>query len=371
MRVATMAIDHYGNYGNNLQKYALQRALKNFVDFTELLWKNPTDFFPETLQLGFMNNPIPRNCDEISRQKYIFREAIRLNKMKEFENRYIKVRFDLPYLEDIADDYDFFIVGSDQVWNPYGLGRDPKYFLNFVPREKRISYAASISVPAIPEELKEFFKRGISGFDYVSVREEKSVEIIKELTGQDALLVLDPVMLLTPKEWLEIAQKPSWFNEKYQRGYILTYYLRNNPPKFIQETAKKLNLPVINLLDWDNYWHYITSPEEFVYLFSKASLIFTNSFHGLVFSILFKRPFMNFESENDPEAIKFTTRIPGLLKMFGLEDRIITSEKNCTTEELFEIDYSTLDKVLPQERRKSFEFLSNALGVKMKEAQTK
>lgn len=352
-----MAIDDYVNYGNNLQKYALQKTLKKFADFVELLWHTDIKFFPETGEISYFLNPIPQNCDKISRQQYIFREVVRINKMKEFETRYIKVRFDLPYLEEIADDYDFFIVGSDQVWQPQWTA--PKFFLNFVPREKRISYAASISAPEIPNNKKNLFKTGISGFNYLSVREEKSVEIIKELTGQDALLVLDPTMLLTPKEWLEIAQKPVWLNEKYQRGYILTYYLRNNPPKFIQETAKKLNLPVINLLDWNNYWHYITSPEEFVYLFSKASLIFTNSFHGTAFSILFKRPFMNVEVDS---AKNMSTRIPGLLKMFGLENKTMSIEENYSIKSFFEIDYRDCDKILSLERNKSFKFLLNAMG---------
>lgn len=353
-----MALDYYNNYGNNLQKYALQRTLKKFADFTELLWHNPTGFFPDTMEFINTLKPIPANCDPVSRNKYILREAIRLNKMKEFENRYIKTRFDIPYLEEIADDYDFFVVGSDQVWNPSGIA--PKYFLNFAPRKKRIAYAASIAAPFIPDQLKNFFRQGISGFDYVSVREEKSVEIIKELTGQDALLLVDPTMLLTPAEWLEIAQKPSWLDEKYERGYILTYYLRGNAPANIKNLADFLKLPLINLLDWNNYWHCVIGAEEFLYLFSKASLIFTNSFHGVIFSILFRRPFMNAEVDLVP---MMSTRIPGLLKMFGLEDRIAVTEKIYDVQKLLEIDYSTRDRILPVERGKAFKFLSTALGV--------
>ena len=166
-------------------------------------------------------------------------------------------------------------------------------------------------------------------------------------------------MLLTLEEWLEIAQVPSWFNEKYQRGYILTYYLRNNPPPEIKIIAKKLNLPVINLLDWDNYWHYVTGPEEFIYLFANASLVFTNSFHGIAFSINFKKPFMNLEVD---DAKIMSTRIPGILKMFNLEDRIMTQEKRYSIHSLLEIDYSTRDKILTQERNKAFQFLLNALS---------
>ena len=357
MRVAQMTFDGYFNYGNILQKYALQHTLKKFAEVTEVLWSDPSKFILDTGKFDFLPD-IPPNTDPLNNQKYFLNEVVRVTKIKEFENRYIKTRFDIPYIEEIADDYDFFVVGSDQVWQPAWI--KPKFFLNFVPRQKKIAYAASIAAPAIPDQLKNFFKQGISGFDYISVREEKSVEIIKELTGQDALLVIDPTMTLTPQEWLEIAQKPSWLNEKYERGYILTYYLRNNPPPFVKDLAKYLNLPLINLMHWDNYWHYIISPEEFIYLFSKASLIFTHSFHGCVFSILFRRPFMNVEVDN---AQYMSTRIPGLLKMFGLEDRIMTMEKTYTSKDFLEIDYSTRDRILPLERGKAFKFLSSALGV--------
>ena len=105
MKVASMAFDDYTNYGNNLQKYALQRTLKKFVDFTELIWHSSSGFFPETTELTYFVKPIPQKIDYISRQKYIFREIVRLSKMKEFEKRYIKTRFDIPYIEEIADDF--------------------------------------------------------------------------------------------------------------------------------------------------------------------------------------------------------------------------------------------------------------------------
>ena len=95
-------------------------------------------------------------------------------------------------------------------------------------------------------------------------------------------------------------------------------------------------------------------------MFANAKLIFTNSFHGCIFSILFRRPFMNAEVDN---AQNMSTRIPGLLKMFGLEDRIMTMEKNYTAKDFLEIDYSTCDRILPLERGKAFKFLSTALGV--------
>ena len=362
MKVAQLAIDDYKNYGNNLQKYAIHTMIKKFADEVEFFWYQPNFFWVESASFPEPPKNIPAT-NFYENMRYFLREAVRLSKIKEFTDRYIKTRFNLPYLSETADEYDFFVVGSDQVWNP-GADLFPITFLPFVPREKKIAYAASISKPEIPDKLKKDFKKGISDFAHVSVREENAVKLISDLGLEPPLLVVDPVMLLTPEEWLEIARRPSWFHEKYERGYILTYYLRNSPPPEIKSVAAKLNLPVINLLDINNFNHYTIGPEEFIYLFAHASLSYSNSFHGIAFSILFKRPFVNCEYD-DSSSRGMGMRIPSLLKMFGLENRIAYTDAFHKIKSPLEIDFSVRDKVLPIERMKAFKFLSNALGVEI------
>lgn len=346
MRVAQVTMNGYFNYGNILQKLALHHTLKKFADYTEVLWFSATTLFSET-----GGNPKVQCVKHTERQdwekKFLLREAVRQSKFKDFENLHIPTRFDFPYWKDISDDYDFFVVGSDQVWNPnYG-----KIFLEFVPSKKKISYAASIGINAIPDEFKESFKDGISNFNHISVREENAVNLINELTGRTPLLVLDPVLLLTEKEWLSVAQKPTWFKEKYSRGYVLTYYLNRLPLPEVKILADKIGVPVINLLDTENYNHYTTGPAEFIWLFANASVIFTNSFHGAAFSTLFRHPFIvnNLRGKNDPRLISF-------LKLFGLEDRFNPAEP-------MKIDFTRREEVLPLEREKAFKFLSEALEV--------
>lgn len=359
MRVASLAIDDYVNYGNNLQKYALHYTLKKFVDYTEVLWLEQNNFFSETGNFTYFQSPPPNNLDFMSSQIIYLWDAVRISKMVEFTKRFMKTRFDIPYIEDIGDEYDYFIVGSDQVWRPSWFL--PKYFLDFAPNNKKIAYAASIANPEISDDKKEIFKAALMTFPKISVREEGAIKIIHELTGRDDVqLVLDPVMLLTQDEWLNVAKKPVWFDEKYSNGYVFTYYLSKEPPPEINRIAKKLGLPVVNLLDWKNYWHYITSPEEFIYLFANASLIYTNSFHGTAFSILFRKPFVNIgvNLEND-------MRLPSILKMFGMENRVATVENNFEIENLLAPDYSLRDKTLPTWREKSFKFLADALNLPM------
>lgn len=357
MKVASLTLDGYFNYGNILQKFALHYTLKKFADYTEVLFcKDGNKFHNE----GIWAFNIPGYVSKDRPQRYTYQEIVRTTKIKEFENRYIRTRFDIPYLDDIGDEYDFFVVGSDQVWNPLWI--KPKYFLNFAPNEKKIAYAASIANPEIPDDKKDFFRENLMTFPKISVREEGAVQLIKELTGRnDVQLVLDPVMLLTADEWLKVALKPSWFNEKYERGYILTYYLRKLPPPEIKDLSRKLNLPVINIWDVRNYWHYITGPEEFIYLFANATLVYTNSFHGSAFSILFRRPFVNREYIRDDFGQKMSLRIIGLVKMFGLEDRIAQRENKFEVENLLNPNYNVRDKTLPEWREKSLKFLAEAL----------
>ena len=364
MRVAQLTLTGYFNYGTMLQKFALHHTLKKFTEFTEVLWLDSPKFFSESLHANTAQCALrkARKQDPDYMELFYRREAVRQSKFKDFENLYVETRFDFPYLEDIADEYDFFVVGSDQVWNP--RWNPPYIFLEFVPHEKKVAYAASIGNPTIPDEKKELFRRGISDFNYVSVREEEAVKIINELTGQTPIVLPDPVLLLNKAEWLSVAQKPTWFKEKYQRGYVLTYYLRRLPPPEIKTLAKELDLPIINLLDAQNFNHFTVGPSEFIWLFAHASFIFTNSFHGVAFSILFKRPFFNREIGNDKSGTLMSNRMVSLLELFDLTDRRLLEEKILTAKEALTIDFSRRDEILPLERMKAFKFLSEALSIR-------
>ena len=356
MRVAQLTFNTYNNYGNVLQKYALQQTLKKFVDFTEVLWFNgnggTSNFWAETSEIP-PNKSLP----------YYLREAVKMSRFKDFDERYIKTRFNIPYIEEIADEYDFFVVGSDQVWNPKCEPVNMPFsikFLNFVPREKKIAYAASIGLKEIPAEFVKICAEGMASFNHISVRESNAVDIVKKLTGRDAELLLDPVFMLTPDEWLKVSRRPSWLNEKFERGYILTYFFGNLKLDAVENLSKKMNLPMINLLDENIFNHYTTGLEEFLYLLTNATVIFTNSFHGTALSILFRKPFFIY---NQPGswADKTSERVISLLKMFGIKDRIITDTNNLLP---FEIDFSERDKILPRERLKAFNFLTTALNSK-------
>lgn len=356
MRIAQFTLLGYYNYGQTLQRFALQHTLKKFADSVEVIWRDPMYGWGSIFVTGGKpaGQMVKHTGQRDWEKKLLPREAIRQSRFKDFENLHIETRFNVSYFEELADEYDFVVLGSEQVWHP-GFGYPYDYF-KFVPYEKKIAYAVSLGVNAIPDDKKEIFRRGVSDFKYLSVREENATQIIRELTGRDSLWVVDPVLLLTLEEWLDVAKKPPWFKEKYSRGYVLTYHLSKLPPPEIKQLADKLDLPVINLMDTENYNHYTVGPAEFIWLFANATLIFTNSFYGTAFSLLFKRPFAlnGLRGNNDP-------RLESLLKLFGLEDRMTALADPLA------IDFSRREEVLPVEKAKAFKYLSEALGVEPRE----
>lgn len=352
MRIAQITLNVYDNFGNMLQKFALHYALKKFADFVEVLWHHstkpfaPQEYESDRLRTGNLKDAVFK--------------SVRQNKIKEFNDANIRTRFNLPYLEEIADEYDFFVVGSDQVWNP--KFKFPGRFLEFVPREKRIAYAASITLTELPEDVQENYRKRISEIPYVSVREREGCDLVEKLTGKRPLQVLDPVFLLNSNEWREIAKRPFWLNQKkYERGYVLSYFLDGEMPKKIKALAKKLGLPVINLLDMKNFNQYITGIEEFLYLIDHATLFCTGSFHGMAFALIFKCPFIVYRTKHLKDN-RFS-RIGSLLNLFNLSERTTNLKLEIDLADPLKIDFTRRDEVLPIERVKAFTFLAEALGV--------
>ena len=342
MRIAQLTLDGYENYGQVLQRYALQRVLKNFTESVEVLWHQRGKYFPpQVLEL---------NRYSLGNKRDAAFNSVRRNKIKEFNDANICTRFDVPYLEDLADEYDFFVVGSDQVWNPkkYFKGR----FLEFAPRRKRIAYAASIAVSELPDDVKDYYREKISEMPYVSLREKEGVDFVEKLTGKKPLLVVDPVFLLTTEDWRKLSKRPAWLNKKiYDNGYIMTYFFNGTPPRSIEIFANELNLPLINMYNINNFDHYITGIEEFLYLIDHATLIDTQSFHGTAFATIFERPFISRGNNS---------RVKTLLELFNLNERVLDTKLKIN-DDVLKIDFTRRDEVLPFERAKAFKFLSEAL----------
>lgn len=355
MRKIGLVTINNSNYGNRLQNYAVQEELKK-LENNPVTIKNISLMNKKTNFLNYFLRNIKHIykrhdfIDKKEREKFF----IEFNKNIHFS----KNTFNWFKLKDIKE-YDFFITGSDQVWNPkYGRLTDFD-LLTFTIPEKRISYAASFGVSEIGEQYYKKLESELKYFKAISVREESGKKIVENATKRrDVEVLVDPTMLLTSKEWDKVAKKPEQLKTD---KYILNYFLgelSEERKKEIQRIADENNCEIINILD-KNSPFYETGPSEFLYLEKHAFLICTDSFHSSVFAILYNRPFIVFDREDSHE--KMNSRLETLLNKFKLNDRWY---KGQITEKHLQVDYTEAYKILDIERKKSEDFLKRALDIK-------
>lgn len=369
MNIGIITINDMSNYGNRLQNYALQKFLEKTFQKSKIdtIWCSRNNF---KLDKPFIT------LDNIRRyifnrkgfKNYInnnifFYDIIREYNIKKFNDKYVNVKYNFKIKDDSSTVCDFFIVGSDQVWNPYWIDNRVS-FLQFAEKYKRIAYSASIglsNINDVPKKKIKEFKNGILGMNHISVREEAGAKIIKELTGLDAPVLVDPTLLLTKEEWSSIITRPVWYKDE---KYILLFFLSDIPVKvknIVEKLAAEKDLKIINLMDKTNIDYYASSPDEFLYLIKHASLVYTDSFHGTVFSIIMRVPFVNCPREN--VGMNMNSRIDTLLKLFDLNDRKGLKENNYKIDNPFEIKYGDIDGILDKERERSKKYLQKALNI--------
>ena len=349
-RVGIITINDNNNYGNRLQNYAVQEVLKNL----------------EVVPITIKNEPATNTKD-----KYLLR------KLKSFLNKgtYSKIVDRRNYFEDFnrnitfsikkitpyskLKDYDYFITGSDQVWNPNcGRLRDVD-LLEFAEPYKRICFSASFGISNLPKQYNEKLKNALKNYKAISVREDAGKKIIEDVVGRkDVEVLVDPTMLLTADEWDKVSKKPEQL--KTDR-YILNYFLgelSEKRNKEIDKIAKENNCEVINILDVNSPF-YKTGPSEFLYLEKNAFLVCTDSFHSCVFATLFNKPFIIFNREDS--HVSMNSRIETLIKKLQLKNREYNGKE--ITRENLNHDYTEAYRILDEERKKTIKFLRQALDL--------
>ena len=373
-KVGIITLHGYHNYGNRLQNYALQETIKELgfdVETVVVVSGNTSDNLIEKLsKISTMSrkevykkilNKIKQKTNYYFNKKLIHQ---RIKVFKDFSKKYLseKVYYcsNNDELKNLSLKYDFFITGSDQVWNPLYKSKLPIYFLTFAEKHKRISYAPSFGVSEIPYECIEEYRKYLYGMHKLSVREEAGAEIIKDLTGLTVPVLIDPTLLLSKEKWMSISKEAIY---KPKNNYLLTYFLgdiSDENRKMINNIANMKNLQIVNLGDIRDRKAYVAGPCEFIDYISSASLLCTDSFHGCVFSILLGTPFIVIKRNSSQSMY---SRIETLLSKFQLESRKVENIK--TTEQIFEVDYSHIPSILDVEREKAIKYLKEALNVEM------
>ena len=327
------------NCGNRLQNYALQETLRkmNCNVYTIRRRKKSVKYKIKQLVRSILLRDYHSACFWFN-QKIKWAKQVIPEKNEDFE---------------FSDCYDKYVIGSDQIWNvtfPFIGAND---FLPCVPDEKKLSYAASFGIDEIPVEHRLNVKEWLTHISNISVREEAGKNIVENLTGKKAEIVLDPTLLLDASEWEKIEKKPKG---RLPLKYIFAYILGDNSSvKQLKKNAEKWDISVIEF-DGKNG---AIGPEEFVSCIHHAEAIYTDSFHASVFSMIFRKKFQILRrvgNDND-----MYSRLDTLCKTFELYDR---EYDEMDVERLLnqKAQYDTQEKILKAKRYQSLTYLDAALN---------
>ena len=279
-----------------------------------------------------------------------------------FTDTYLKPQ-EVTYgeLKRMAEESIACFSGSDQIWNSSTLYVDPLYYLRFAPQYKRVALSPSFGRDFIADYNKEKMRKWIIDYPYLSVREDSGVKLIKELTGRDAMHLLDPTLIINSVEWksiLCIEDKPN--------DYILAYFLdepSDYAKKCLKKLKEKLDCKILAIPYKFEYMDYSDSiiaagPKEFVELVANAKVVCTDSFHGTVFAINMHTPFFTYEREYG-SANKQSERVLSILRKVDMLDRY--QPKNVVGE-LNNLDFEHSEEILNAERKKAYEYVNNAIN---------
>jgi len=347
----------YFNYGNRLQSYAAQEVIRSLGFDTEVIYiQSNKEKIRECLKKVYFSKlaQIFLRSSQNSRDKYK-----RQQNFEKFNKDFIATKRYTSVVK--IKDADYFVLGSDQVWNPkrYNDIKKDLFFLTFTSNEKKVCFAPSFGLSELPINWKPYFAEKLKTFPLISVRETAGKKIIKELIGRDAEVIVDPTLMLKADDWANIARKPK--NIKLEEKYVLNYFIGDTPQKAIEKGdyfTESFNYPVYNLLDSTTSGLYISGPSEFLYLIKNATLVQTDSFHACVFSFLFEKPFLLYAREGaDTDML---SRLETLFSTFDLERKYVDSG---LYNDDFECDYSVGYERLEEERTKAINFLKKAMHI--------
>lgn len=381
-KIGIMTWYTYNNFGSLLQAYALEKSILKMGYDIELI-----NYIPKT---SYMFNyslikRISKKVKNIKIKKGIKRvKAIDSNeRFDEFRKKYLKISnpaWTNNELNVLNDKYDAFICGSDQIWAPTVF--DENYFLGFVSdNDKKIAYAPSIGLPVIEnKEIKDKMKELISSIPNLSVREQQGQNLIYELCNRKAKLVLDPTLLLSSKEWKELAGMES---ENFAKGkYMLCYFLGDNQGyiEIARKLARKYKRKLLIIPTKQHDFRYSEAirknigPIEFINYIRNSECVFTDSFHGTIFSLNLNIPFVTFKRFKD-DSLSQNSRIYNILDITQMKHRLYQDNYKYLEDNLLKMDFNNSNEEIENYRNHSLEFLSDSLKkacrVKNEERKTK
>lgn len=348
MKIGILTFHWATNYGAVLQAYALKTTIEKYNDNVRVI-----DYYPRRYKKNLINSFVTKHISMIpSRIRAIKKDKnIEIFREKYFQRT--KYFSKGKNLKKQLKDFDCFICGSDQIWNmsfaENGEGKKTfTYFLDFADAKKILaSYAASFGALCVKETLKEDITKYIKRMDFVSVRERSGVEIVKDLGIEKCELVPDPTLLLEPGHYQKMAFKNS-LSGKYAFLYML-----HNKQKDADSIIESLKNKGLKLVISGN-----EEVEQWLSYIKNAEIVISNSFHAIVFSILFKTPFVAILIKNSP----MNDRINTLLGSLDLENRIYNGDNSILDDN--EIDWEAVHQKIEQKKDVGHEYIKKIIEYK-------
>ena len=365
-KIAIMTWHHTNNYGTALQAYALKTFIEKNdckVDLIDCRRSQNTIQQKRLLKqlLEYLLHKI--NLLKNRQKKHFIFKPDTFNNFYNKNFTYTNPCIFKQDLQELNEYYDYFICGSDQIWNPENL--DPRFYLDFVKdTNKLIAYAPSLGITTISNsQIKKDLIKLTSRFKKLSLREECGCTLIKKLTNRtDIFNAIDPVFLLPKEEWLNLADKKF----ALPSNSMLIYYLNNNDEYFeyaINLAKEKQLKPFIlhSTQSEDNEYANADglTPEEFLSAISQSEFVCTDSFHVTAFSIIFNKQFLAFNKENNDLVLNRNNRIHELLNRLKIKNHVAI--KNLVNQKNYNLDYSKVLQLLQEIISSSKNYLINSL----------
>lgn len=379
MRIAILTLPLHSNYGGIIQNYALQTVLERMghevytININKPKVKMALAKAPLSISKRFLKKILGRKDGIIFIEKKINRDKIISEQhLRRFINENIHLTQPCYVKDDLSqfdkESLDAIIVGSDQVWRiPFAYPDIESYFLDFIKNKHtiKIAYSASFGTENIEFSNEQIKRCGelIKEFEIITVREKSAIQLINNIykweCKTEPVHTLDPTMLLNKEDYIKISAQ---YAHNSYKGRLFYYILdmTNEKMTLIQKISSDLGLEPFTVkpksINWfDKTEEKIVPPiEEWIQAFNQASFVFTDSFHGSVFSIIFNKEFITIGNKT-----RGMTRFQSLIDLFNLQNRFITSIDEYREQANKTINWESVNAILEEKRKISCEILQH------------
>lgn len=311
------------NLGNRLQNFAVCEICK------KIGLEPVTIDFPK-MYCGISINTIIRLMSPICNIPGLCKIDV-INKVKKLVKGYLFTQKYLPCIEcvsekqikEVIDSCDYYGIGGDQIWSAFWAKKI--WFCGFANKnpDKKICFAPSFGKACFSDSEKQILYPQINEISFPAVREITGQTLFKEITGRECIHIIDPVLMLNMGEWLKISGNIRIPSQKY----VLSYFLGKNLEQqaVVNRIAQEIGLKIINVLDPSDKMYYGIGPDDLIALISKAQYVFTDSYHGILMSLILESPFVICQRMDNGQASDMNTRIECIVRIFDLSSRLFNN----------------------------------------------